>query len=179
MLFACWLAGFVACSLVRCGWLDWALAGCSAPHSRQSTHRGRPAGEHAERALLESDFTWTGGCLTLPGRPRAPGAHTALRLMCAHRLPARAWRAPESGLISGEAGNGECCGSQLRSCVRTGSAILPLARPFRREVRDGRARMILRQVRVVAPRLARRLSARTLDTPFISDSIPVRASLVG
>ena len=47
------------------------------------------------------------------------------------------------------------------------------------EVRDGRARMILRQVRLVAPRLARRLSARTLDTPFISDSIPVRARLVG
>ena len=36
--------------------------------------------------------------------------------------------------------------------------------------------MILRHMRLVAPRLARRrqLSVRTLDTPFISDSIPVR-----
>ena len=45
--------------------------------------------------------------------------------------------------------------------------------------RAGQAHMILRQVRLVAPRLARRLSVRTLDTPFISDSIPVRARLVG
>ena len=41
--------------------------------------------------------------------------------------------------------------------------------------------MILRHMRLVAPRLARcrqlsvrQLSVRTLDTPFISDSIPVR-----
>ena len=59
------------------------------------------------------------------------------------------------------------------------SAISAPARPFGREVRDGHERMILRQVRLVAPRLARRLSARTLDTPFISDSIPVRARSVG
>ena len=68
---------------------------------------------------------------------------------------------------------------RCRVCKYRVRAILPLRAPFRREVRDGRARMILRQVRVVAPRLARRLSARTLDTPFISDSIPVRAGLVG
>ena len=41
--------------------------------------------------------------------------------------------------------------------------------------------MILRHMRLVAPRLARRrqLSVRTLDTPFISDSIPVRTVRVG
>ena len=39
--------------------------------------------------------------------------------------------------------------------------------------------MILRQVRVVAPRLARRLSARTLDTPFISDTIPLAEGILG
>ena len=71
--------------------------------------------------------------------------------------------------MSGEAGNGECCARVRDFC--------PCA-PIEREVRDGHERMILRQVRLVAPRLARRLSARTLDTPFISDSIPVRASLV-
>lgn len=43
--------------------------------------------------------------------------------------------------------------------------------------------MILRHMRLVAPRLARcrcrQLSVRTLDTPFISDSIPVRTVRVG
>ena len=61
-----------------------------------------------------------------------------------------------------------------------GSAISAPLRAHPSEVeRDGHERMILRQVRLVAPRLARRLSARTLDTPFISDSIPVRARSVG
>uniref|UniRef100_A0A7S0EU20 Lipoyl-binding domain-containing protein n=1 Tax=Phaeocystis antarctica TaxID=33657 RepID=A0A7S0EU20_9EUKA len=43
--------------------------------------------------------------------------------------------------------------------------------------------MILRHVRLVAPRLARcrcrQLSVRTLDTPFISDSIPLAEGILG
>jgi len=49
-----------------------------------------------------------------------------------------------------------------------------------RAQRGSRA-MILRQIRLVAPRLARcrQLSARTLDTPFISDSIPLAEGILG
>ena len=68
----------------------------------------------------------------------------------------------------------------------TRSALLPQKRAYARgtasqlpsteRTQRGSRAMILRQIRLVAPRLARcrQLSARTLDTPFISDSIPVR-----
>lgn len=155
-------------------------------------------------AGAQTDYTWTGGCLTSAARPSAA---TDVRKSTPHGRQSRCWSRYARIREGAVAGNTLSLlsavevnmrhlrpGGRARSrgcvwwcyllrffrCPSSPGFPCPRISPGALSDEVGTdERMILRQLRLVAPRLARRLSARTLDTPFISDSIPVRASSVG